>query len=91
MSRRKPSVSEALEFRQREYGWSQRQMAKALGILGSHYNEILAGIRALPYHAACRAYEMGVPADILLNLRSIKPKRANVYGDRRSAQGKKDE
>lgn len=85
-----PSVSEALEFRQREYGWTQRRMAKALGIGHGHYNEVLQGKRALPYAAACRAYGVGVPANILLNLKSIQPKRSNVYGrGRRSAVGKK--
>lgn len=74
-----PSVSEALEFRQREYGWSQRRMAKELGIGPGHYNEVLQGKRGLPYHAACRAYQVGVPADVLLNLASIQPKRSGIY------------
>jgi transcriptional regulator with XRE-family HTH domain len=84
----KPYVSEALEFRQVEYGWTQRRMAKALGITGPHYNEILQGYRALPYRAACKAFEIGVPAEILLNAKSIEPKRAQVYGSgrRRSAK-----
>lgn len=77
---RSPYVSEALEFRQVEYGWTQRRMAKALGIGNGHYNEILQGKRALPYTAACRAYDLGVPANILLNAKSIRPKRSTVYG-----------
>jgi len=88
---RTPSVSEALEFRQVEYGWSQRRMAKALGICGSHYNEILQGKRSLPYSAACRAYDIGVPAEILLNSKSIKPKRASVYGRGRRAHPTKSD
>lgn len=83
-----PSVSEALEFRQREYGWTQRRMAKALGMQNGHYNEVLAGKRRLPYEAACRAFKLGVPAHVLLNIESIQPKRANVYGDRPPAKGK---
>lgn len=80
---RLPSVSEAIEFRQREFGWTQERMAKALGITGAHYSEIMHGKRRLPYEAACRAFALGVPHTVLLNLKSIQPKRANVYGDRR--------
>ncbi len=79
-----PSVSEAIEFRQREFGWTQTRMASALGLTRGHYSEIMHGKRALPYHCACRAYALGVPAEILLNGHSIQPKRANVYGDRSS-------
>lgn len=79
----KLSVSEAIEFRQREFGWTAARMAETLGLTDSHYSELMHGKRGLPYHAACRAYDLGVPASILLDLRAIKPKRANVYGDRK--------
>lgn len=82
MTKRSLSVSEAVEFRQREFGWTQTRMAEELGLTRGHYSEIMHGKRALPYTAACRAYALGVPAEVLLNLKSIEPKRANVYGDR---------
>lgn len=84
-----PSVSEALEFRQVEYGWTQRRMAKALGMSCGHYNEVLQGKRRLPYKAACLAYAVGVPAAVLLNIKSIAPKRASVYGRGRRAHPRK--
>lgn len=83
MAKKVLSVSEAIEFRQREFGWNQSRMAEALGLSTGHYSELMSGKRGLPYRAACRAYKLGVPADVLLNLDSIQPKRANVYGDRR--------
>lgn len=79
------SVSEAIEFRQREFGWTQARMAKALGLSTGHYSELMRGKRRLPYRAACLAYKLGVPATILLNLKSLEPKLANVYGDRRAS------
>lgn len=42
----------------------------------THYSEVLGGRRGLPYAGACHAYEIGVPAEILLNLKSLQPKRA---------------
>ncbi|MBK9497665.1 MAG: hypothetical protein IPO08_24890 [Xanthomonadales bacterium] len=78
-----PSVSEAIEFRQREYGWTAEKMAKALGLTSGHYSELMHGKRRLPYRAACRAFALGVPAHVLLDEKAIRPKRANVYGDRK--------
>lgn len=67
---RVPSIPSALAFRQEQYGWTQRTMAKKLGLQNSHYNEILKGKRQLPYAAACRAYRLGVPATVLLSLKN---------------------
>lgn len=80
--KRLPSVSEAIEFRQRELGWTQTRMAEALSLTTGHYSEIMHGKRGVPYRCACLAYALGVPAEILLNVQSITPKRANVYGVR---------
>lgn len=79
------SVSEAIEFRQREFGWTQARMAKALGLSTGHYSELMRGKRRLPYRSACLAYKLGVPATVLLNLKSLEPKLSNVYGDRRAS------
>ena len=67
---RTPSIPSALAFRQEQYGWTQAQMAKKLGIQASHYSEILSGKRKLPYEAACRAFRIGVPATVLLALKN---------------------
>ena len=66
---RTPTIPSALEFRREAYGWTQARMAKALGIGSSHYSEIVNGKRDLPYSAACLAYEVGVPASVLLKVR----------------------
>lgn len=84
---KKPSVSEAIQFKQREFGWTQARMARALGLTSGHYSELMNGKRGLPYRAACLAYALGIPADVRLNPNSIKPKRANVCGDRRQVNG----
>lgn len=67
-----PSIPSALAFRQEQYGWTQRVMAKKLGLQNSHYNEILKGKRTLPFRAACRAYKLGVPASVLLALKNCR-------------------
>lgn len=72
---RLPSIRSALEFRREEYGWTQTAMAAALGLQRSHYSEVVSGKRALPFKAACRAFEIGVPAEVLLQT----PKTKRVY------------
>jgi transcriptional regulator with XRE-family HTH domain len=69
---RLPTIRSALEFRREQYGWTARQMATALGIANSHYSEIIHGKRGLPYHAACKAFEIGIPAEVLLQTRKTK-------------------
>lgn len=61
-----PSIVEALEFRRDMYGWSKGEMAKKLGLQPSHYSDILSGKRRLPLPATKKAYQIGVPAKILL-------------------------
>lgn len=80
--KRVPAVSEAIELRQRELGWTQARMAEALSLTTGHYSEIIHGKRGVPYRCACLAYGLGVPADILLNPKSIAPKPASVHGVR---------
>ena len=72
MTFRLPSIRSALEFRREAYGWTRTRMAQAIGIGKSHYSEVISGKRALPYKAACRAFEIGVPAEILLQTRKTK-------------------
>lgn len=69
---RLPSVRSAVEFRREAYGWTQGRMAKALGIAGSHYSEFVSGLRGLPKGALCKAFEIGVPADVLLQTPKTK-------------------
>ena len=69
---RLPTIRAALEFRREAYGWSGTQMAKALGIQRSHYNEVINGHRRLPVNARCKAFEIGVPAEVLLQTRKTK-------------------
>lgn len=47
-------------------------MAKALGIANSHYSEVIHGKRQLPVKARCMAFEIGVPAEVLLQTRRTK-------------------
>lgn len=69
---RLPTIRAALEFRREQYGWTRMAMAKALGLGRGHYSEIMQGKRGLPYRAACKAFEIGVPADVLLQTRKTK-------------------
>ena len=67
-----PSIASALEFRREAYGWTATKMAKKLGLQKSHYSEIVHGKRGLPFKAACRAFHIGVPANVLLALKNSK-------------------
>lgn len=70
-STRRTIVSE-LRSAQQEYGWNQTRMAQELGLSRGHYSEVLSGKRRLPYEAACRAYNLGLRATVLLSLDNIK-------------------
>ncbi len=63
-----PSIKAAMEFRRGQYELNIRQWASVLGMSPSHYSEFLHGKVRLPYQAACRAYVVGVSADILLQI-----------------------
>jgi transcriptional regulator with XRE-family HTH domain len=68
-----PSLIDAVEFRRCQYGWSQNRMAQELGLTRGHYSEFISGKRGLPLQARCRAYALGVPADVLLQV-ELTPK-----------------
>jgi transcriptional regulator with XRE-family HTH domain len=80
-----PTALRTLQARQR---WTQTRLAFALGLRKGRMSEILNGNRSLPYHAACRAYELGVSAAILLASRN-QPKR-DSRGSRRKNRRRDD-
>lgn len=61
-----PSVRDALEFRREQYGKRANQWALDLGMANTNYSEFVHGRRRLPLTARIKAYELGVPAAILL-------------------------
>ena len=67
-----PTIPDALEFRREAYGWTAKQMAEALGIWNTHYSEIVNGKRRLGVMARCKAFEIGVPAEVLLQTPATK-------------------
>jgi len=62
----RPTIPDALRFRADQMGWNQSQMAAKLGMGRSHYSEVLSGKRPLPLPAIRKAYELGVPARVLI-------------------------
>jgi len=60
------SVASALEFRREQYGLTEREFAFILGILPSHYNEVIHERRQLTKKLMRRAFAIGVPAAVLL-------------------------
>lgn len=60
-----PSVVASVEFRREAYGLNCAEWAKVLGLSRGHYSEFVSGKRELPKKAMARAYEFGVPADVL--------------------------
>lgn len=83
MSRRLPTIIEAMEFRRDQYGLSCRQWSAVLGMQQSHYSEFVNGLRELPKSAMAVAYEYGVPAAALFQKR---PTKGAADIDRRLAQ-----
>jgi antitoxin component HigA of HigAB toxin-antitoxin module len=67
-----PSEVEALEFRRDQYGLNCGQWSAVLGMLPSHYSEFLSGKRCLPKSAMGKAFEFGVPAEALFQVRPDK-------------------
>ena len=67
-----PSIVEALEFRREQYGISQKEWAKLIGIAQTHYSEFVNGKRDLSKKAMAGAYEFGVPADCLFQVIPVK-------------------
>ncbi len=70
-----PSIISAVEFRREQYGWTKTEMARHLGIGRGHYTEFIQGKRTLSYRTICRAYNIGVPASVLLQRPSDLPKK----------------
>ncbi len=68
-----PSVKSALKFRAEQMGWNDSEMARQIGIQRSHYSEILAGKRPLSLTATRKAFHLGVPAKVLLQLPKTSP------------------
>lgn len=60
------SEMRALEFRREMYGLSRRDFAEILGIMPSHYSEVVNGKRRLPINAVARAAAIGVPVSAML-------------------------
>lgn len=75
---RLPSIRSAVEFRREAMCWTRMEMARRLGLQRGHYSEFVKGKRRLPYKAMCLAFEMGVPAEVLLQTRRTK----RAYEDR---------
>ena len=69
------SETEALEFRRLQYGLSRRDFAEILGIMPSHFSEVVNGKRRLPINAVARAAAIGVPVSAMLQDRQAGRKR----------------
>lgn len=63
-----PTIVSALEFRREQYGLRQREWSVLLGIPHTNYCDFIHGRRDLPVGARERAFGLGVPAEVLLQL-----------------------
>lgn len=61
-----PPITTSLRAVACNCGYNQTQMAKRLGLMQSHYSEVLSGKIELPKNAMRKAYRLGVPAEVLL-------------------------
>ena len=66
------SIVDALEFRRDQYGLKRTEFAAVLGMTPGHYSEVISGKRSLPINATKRAYAIGVPADVLLQISALQ-------------------
>jgi len=71
MKSKLPKIKDALEFRREQYGWTKKKMAKELGIGYTHFIEVLNGKRNLSLEGTKRAFNLGVPATVLLQRKAI--------------------
>lgn len=62
-----PSILDAINFRQEQYGWNDTKMAAMLDMQKSHFSEFKSGKRSLPINSIRIAYAIGIPADVLLS------------------------
>lgn len=61
-----PSLKDAIQFRQEQYGWNDSKMAAMLDLSRAHFSEFKSGKRGLPVNSIRKAYAIGIPADVLL-------------------------
>ena len=64
----KVSVADALEFRREAYDLTRVQFCELLGMRPSHYSEVVNGRTPLRIKATRRAFALGVPAEVLLQI-----------------------
>lgn len=62
------SVIDALEFQREQYGLTKSEWAAVIGLSASRYSETLSGKRRLTLNATKRAFAVGVPAEVLLQV-----------------------
>ena len=67
-----PSIIDAVEFRRDQYGLTQRQWAKVIGLSQSHYSEFIHGKRGITLDQAAKCFEFGVPAECLFQCKPDK-------------------
>lgn len=61
-------LARSLEHVRRTLGVTASAFAEKLGIDQTNYSAVLYGRRSLPFKARCRAFKLGVPAELLLAL-----------------------
>ena len=64
----KVSVADALEFRREAYCLTRAEFCELLGMRQNHYSEVVNGRISLPIKATRRAFALGVPAEVLLQI-----------------------
>ena len=64
----KVSVADALEFRREAYDLTRVQFCELLGMRPSHYSEVVNGRTPLPIKATRKAFALGVPPEVLLQI-----------------------
>lgn len=61
-----PPPIDALKFRIEQYGWTQGEFAKKIGMSKTHFSEVMRGKRRLPLTAIRKCVKLGVPAAVIL-------------------------
>lgn len=67
-----PPINEAIKFRMEQYGHTQTQTAKILGIPRGRMSELVSGKRTPSLKVSAKLFEYGIPPSVLFQTRAWK-------------------
>lgn len=75
-----PTIADALETYRKAHSLTGYQMADKIGIARGHYSEVVNHLRILPLNQRCKAFELGISPEVLLQTPNTKQRFENGGG-----------